>query len=149
MLKSDLDVYLKSYDILFIQCSFNFTRFHIPFSFETRKIYVDNKLQLVVYDNLFSSRTNGKYQSWNKKTDTDLKSPGFVFCHSCFSMAQLYKLQHENILKDNFPFSERLYLFNLEDIKCLFHTYLCISFTVRASLWVFDNGTDTQNSIQL
>lgn len=83
---------------------------------------------------------------------TDLKSPGFLFCHSCFYMAHLYKLQHENILKDNFPFNERLYLFKLEDIKWLFYTCLCIPFfhlTVRASLWVFHNGTDTRNWIQL
>lgn len=134
MLKSDQDFYLKSYNTLFIQCSFNFTGFHISFSFKTRKIYVEGKLQLVVYDNLFCSGRNSKYQSWNKKKGTDLKSSGFVFCHSYFSMAQLYKLQHENILKDHFPFSERLYLFNLENIKCLFYTYLCISFFHTASI---------------
>lgn len=71
------------------------------------------------------------------KKSTDLKSPGFAFCHSCFYVIHLYKLQHKSIFKDNFPVNERRYLFNLEDIKWLFYTNLCIPFfhlIVRASL---------------
>lgn len=60
--------------------------------------------------------------------NNELKSPGFVFCYTCFYMAHLYKLQHENVLKGDFPYNERLYLSNLVDIKWLFCTYLCIPF---------------------
>lgn len=69
--------------------------------------------------------TNSKAKT---QENNELKSPGFVFCYTCFYMAHLYKLQHENVLKGNFSYNERLYLFNLEDTKWLFYTYLCTPF---------------------